>query len=245
MDYPMNLASTSVFCTTLGTKTRLLFILAFASILSGCGGDGSSSQAQTESTTEEQYMLRVACVGDSITEGTGLRNPSQESYPAQLASKLGDGWSVGNFGKKSATVLKNGTTPYWNTHVFTLSRDFNPDIVIIMLGTNDAKPVNWQYKSKFIANYTELIQVYKNLTSHPIVYICYPPPVYGEPAGITDARIKNEVIPMIAQVASQNSVEVIDIYSTLSNKKSLFPDKVHPNKEGAEQLAHKVYQTIY
>ena len=219
---------------------KLLFIVIATFVLSGCGG--SSSDSDTPPDTEK---LRVSCVGDSITEGTGLSNPSQDSYPAQLSSMLGTGWEVGNFGKKSATVLKSGTTPYWNTSKFVPSHEFNPDIVIIMLGTNDAKPINWVNKSRFIGNYNELIQSYKNLSSQPKVYICYPPPVYGEVAGITDARIKNEIIPKISQIASLNDVEVIDIYTALSNKRALFPDKVHPNREGARLLAQKVYQTIY
>jgi lysophospholipase L1-like esterase len=219
---------------------KLWLIVAATFILSACGG--SSSETSTPPTTENP---RISCVGDSITEGTGLSNPSQESYPAQLASMLGTGWEVGNFGKKSATVLKSGTTPYWNTSTFVPSHEYNPDIVVIMLGTNDAKPINWANKSQFIEHYSELIQGYKTLPSQPKVYICYPPPVYAEVAGITDARIKNEIIPKITQIASLNEVEIIDIYTTLSNKKALFPDKVHPNKEGARILAEKIYQTIY
>jgi len=219
---------------------KLLFIVIVTFILSSC--DGFSSDSNTPLNTGK---LRVSCVGDSITEGTGLNNPSQDSYPAQLSSMLGAGWEVGNFGKKSATVLKNGTTPYWNTSKYVPSHDYNPNIVIIMLGTNDSKPINWAYENQFIENYNELIQTYKNLSSKPQIYICYPPPLYGNVAGITDAHIKNKLIPKITQIASFNGVEVIDIYSVLSNKKSLFPDKIHPNKKGARLLAQKVYQAIY
>ena len=158
---------------------------------------------------------------------------------------LGQDWEVQNFGKKSATLMKSGSLPYWNTSPFVPSHDFNPDVVVIMLGTNDAKSYNWANNAPFVSDYRELIQSYKNFPSTPRVYICYPPPVYAVVAGITDARIRNEVIPKIAQVAAANGVEVIDIYSTLSNKKSLFPDNVHPNKEGARQLAQAVYQAIY
>lgn len=219
---------------------QVFLIVIAVFIVSGCSNASSKDDTSIDTTN-----VRVSCVGDSITEGTGLSNPSKDSYPAQLSSMLGTGWEVGNFGKKSATVLKSGTTPYWNTSTFIPSHDFHPDIVIIMLGTNDAKPINWVHKTHFVENYSELIQSYKNLSSHPKVYICYPPPVYGEVAGITDARIKNEIIPKIRQIASRNDVEVIDIYTSLRNKRTLFPDKVHPNKEGARLLAQKVYQTIY
>jgi len=213
----------------------LLFLVIF---ILGCG-----STSDTSNTTVNS--LRVACVGDSITAGTGLSNPLQDSYPVQLQSILGQNWDVGNFGKKSATLMKNGSLPYWNTSAFTLSHEYNPDIVVIMLGTNDAKPGNWINNSTFISDYTELIQTYKNLPSQPTVYICYPPQVYGIVAGITNSRIVNEVIPKIADVARVNGVGIIDIYSVLSNKKELFPDKIHPNKEGARLLAEKVYQIIY
>ena len=225
-------------------KILLLSILSIGII--GCGST-SESVSETPDTpgTPSHTLTRVACVGDSITEGTGLSNPGQDSYPAQLSTIVGQDWDVRNFGKKSATLMKSGSLPYWNTSPFVPSHEFNPDVVIIMLGTNDAKPGNWTNNSTFVSDYTAMIQSYKNLPSQPIVYVCYPPPVYAVVAGITDARIKNEVIPKIAQVASENGVRVIDIYSALSNKKALFPDNVHPNKEGARQLAQTVYQTIY
>ena len=220
---------------------KLLLLVAISTLFISCG---SSSDVGND-VPEEVIDLRVACVGDSITEGTGLSNPAEDSYPSQLSKLLGEGWNIQNFGKKSATLMKSGSSPYWNTDQFIPSHDYNPDIVVIMLGTNDAKPTNWTNNSQFISDYTDLIKSYKNLPSEPIVYICYPPPVYGTVAGITDTRIKNEVIPKIAEVALKNGVSVIDIYSALSNQKELFSDLVHPNQEGARQLAETVYQTIY
>ena len=219
---------------------KVLLLTIVSIVIIGCGSTSDNSL-----DTPPNTLNRLACVGDSITEGTGLSNPRQDSYPAQLSIILGESWDVRNFGKKSATLMKNGSLPYWNTIPFVPSHEFNPDVVVIMLGTNDAKPGNWANHSTFVSDYTALIQSYKNLPSQPIVYICYPPPVYAVVAGITDTRIKNEIIPKIAQVASENDVRVIDIYSALSNKKVLFPDNVHPNKEGARQLAQTVYQTIY
>lgn len=58
---------------------------------------------------------RVACVGDSITYGAGIADRDRDSYPAQLASMLGDKWVVKNFGHSGATLLKNGDLPYVKT----------------------------------------------------------------------------------------------------------------------------------
>jgi len=223
---------------------RVLVWGLFTTFMLGCGSTSTVEDTPVE-TPVDNTPIRVACIGDSITEGTGLRNPSKDSYPTQLQQMLGEGWNVQNFGKKSATLMKAGSFPYWNTAPFTPSHDFKPDIVIIMLGTNDAKPGNWANNAPFVSDYTALIESYKTLDSQPSIYICYPPPVYAVVAGITDARIKNEVIPRIAKVASDTSTPVIDIYNTLKNKASLFPDKVHPNTEGARQLAEVVYEKIY
>jgi len=234
---------------------KLILITAMSTLFIACGGssDNSSQNTTVSQPAEESIsdnvnqstLLRVACVGDSITAGTGLSNPEKDSYPSQLSGMLGEGWEVQNFGIKSATLMKSGSLPYWNTSMFNPSHDYNPDIVVIILGTNDAKPNNWVNKDQFIPDYTALIESYKNLPSQPIVFVCYPPPVYAEVAGITDQRIKGEVIPKISQVASINGVAVIDVYTALSNKKELFPDNVHPNVEGARQLAQTVYRSIY
>lgn len=230
---------------------NLWFLVFASSILIGCGGSSSSSTEEVTPTTqvqdsqEESGTLRVACVGDSITEGTGLDDPASESYPAQLSNILGEGWEVQNFGKIHSTLLKNGSYPYWNTTQYASSLEFKPDVVVIMLGTNDTKPVNWKINDQFISDYTDLIASYKNLPSQPIIYICYPPPAYGSVAGITDTVIKNELIPKIAEVAALHGITIIDNYTVLTGKKELFPDLVHPNVEGAGIIAQNVYETIY
>src|SRR5512138_1808239 len=83
---------------------------------------------------------KIACVGDSITAGYGLSNAAQQSYPAVLQSLLGSKHTVQNFGTSGCTLLKKGDQPYWNDGNFGASDTFKPDVVIIMLGTNDAKP---------------------------------------------------------------------------------------------------------
>src|SRR5262245_38214685 len=112
---------------------------------------------------------KIACVGDSITYGYGLGNPSTESYPARLQAALGAAHMVQNFGVSGTTLLKKGDAPYWNTAQFGTSGSFGPDVVVIMLGTNDAKPQNWSRKAEFSADYQELVQHYRALGA--LVYV--------------------------------------------------------------------------
>src|SRR5579885_3646478 len=56
--------------------------------------------------------IRVACVGDSITYGAGIKDREHNSYPAQLQKLLGDGYEVRNFGVNGRTLLSKGDLPY-------------------------------------------------------------------------------------------------------------------------------------
>ncbi|MEY4378897.1 MAG: hypothetical protein RLZ85_778, partial [Verrucomicrobiota bacterium] len=52
-------------------------------------------------TARAAEPIKVACVGDSITLGSGAQKG--KSYPAQLQGLLGDGYQVGNFGVSGRT----------------------------------------------------------------------------------------------------------------------------------------------
>jgi acyl-CoA thioesterase-1 len=106
---------------------------------------------------------RIACVGDSITYGYGLASPSQQSYPAVLQTLLGTQHTVSNFGTSGCTLLKKGDKPYWNDANFGASDAFKPDVVVVMLGTNDAKPQNWAYQADFASDYGSMIDHYRAL----------------------------------------------------------------------------------
>jgi lysophospholipase L1-like esterase/pimeloyl-ACP methyl ester carboxylesterase len=188
--------------------------------------------------------IRVACVGDSITFGATIKDRSNNSYPAQLGGMLGSGYVVRNFGVNGATLLKKGNKPYWKTKQFGPAHAFNPDVVVIKLGTNDSKPVNWQYKADYVSDYVALIESFRSLPSEPDIWICYPVPAYPGNFNITDKVMKEEVIPLIDEVAKRAQVERIDLYSALSHKAELFQDKVHPNAEGARIMAETISSII-
>jgi acyl-CoA thioesterase-1 len=194
--------------------------------------------------SENYHRPRIACVGDSITYGLSISNRSSNSYPEQLAEMLGNQVSVRNLGVSGTTLLEKGDKPYLKTLEFNLAHEFKPNIVVILLGTNDTKPINWKYKSNYIKDYIALINSFKRIDSNPNIWICYPVPVYSKPGSTTDKIIRNEIIPMINIIASQTNVRIIDLYKPLSNKQHLFPDFVHPNAEGAKIIANEVFNAI-
>ena len=186
--------------------------------------------------------LKLACVGDSITQGSGAANGM--SYPAQLRALLGPEWEVGNFGVGGRTLLKKGDHPYWQEDAFKKARDFSPDAVVIMLGTNDTKPQNWKFKDEFEGDYRELVKTFQDLKSSPRVYICRPVPV---PApgnyGINEEALQQQM-PILAKLTSELKTGTIDMYAALEGKPQLLPDRVHPNTEGAGEMAKAAFQTL-
>ncbi|SHM64808.1 Lysophospholipase L1 [Cyclobacterium lianum] len=190
-----------------------------------------------------QQPVKVACVGNSITEGPGRKH--RDSYPMQLQRKLGDAYLVKNLGVGARTLMKKGDFPFWREPQFKQAMVFKPDILIIKLGTNDSKPQNWIHKENFITDYVEMVEILKNnMPENGKIYLCLPAPVFEDNYGITEKVIVNEMTPMIRDVAKKTESEIIDLHEALKPYGELFPDGVHPNREGAGVLADAIKRHI-
>ncbi len=205
----------------------------------------------TVNAKETSQVIRVACVGDSITEA-GLLKES-ERYPGQLGEILGDKYIVKNFGKSGATLLKKGRYPsYWKTSEYKKSHEFNPDIVIIMLGTNDSKGGNWsKHSASFVSDYIALIETYQELESKPEIFIVLPPPAFSGRFGINGKIIAEEIIPLTRTVAKKANLKIIDLNAVLvdkikdpKNKKLLYRDGIHPTIAGSTVIAETIAKAI-
>ena len=188
--------------------------------------------------------IRVACIGNSITYGDRIVNRMYDSYPAVLGRLLGTGYNVKNFGICGCTLMNKGDHPYMETWAWKAALTFNPDIVIIKLGTNDSKSFNWQHKADFKKDLQAMLDTLEALPSHPQIYLCYPSKAYLTGSRINDSIIADGIIPLIRQVARKNNLPVIDIYSAMDGKPELFPDNVHPNEKGAAIIARTIYNAL-
>jgi len=195
-------------------------------------------------TADYDEVIRVACVGDSITFGAGIRDRQQNSYPVQLGRMLGPKWETRNFGINGATLLKAGDKPYWRQRAFTDATGYRPHVVIIKLGTNDTKPQNWRHQDQIEADCKALIAHFAALPSKPRIWLCCPVPAYPERWGIRDSVIREELIPLIRATADETGVSLIDLYEPLSGKPELFPDKIHPNAAGARLMAEAIHHAL-
>ena len=224
------------------TTFRILIVLGILGILPfGCHDNSQSKYIRVEDYSEP---IRVACVGDSITFGLGIEDRTKNSYPARLGQFLGEKWRVRNFGVSCATMLKKGNKPYGQQQAFHDALAFQPHVVIIKLGTNDAKPPNRQFQEDFEDDYNEMIHEFAELASRPKIWICLPLPAYSNNWGIRDSVIRTELIPAIRKIARARHVPVIDLYQPFRNQMHFFLDNVHPNAQGAFLVAKIIYQAI-
>ncbi len=188
--------------------------------------------------------IKVACVGNSITYGAYVINREKNNYPAQLQAYLGDKYEVKNFGVSATTALYKGLYPYVDTEKYRESLEYNPDIVIIKLGTNDANERNDAYRSTFPKDYRRLVDEYLNLPSHPQVILLTP--VHCFLLSNQDEVIKAEIIPVIEQTAYERNLDIVNLHNLFGDEwiEFLMPDKLHPSNIGAGMLAQKIYQYI-
>lgn len=186
-------------------------------------------------------QTRIACIGNSITFGSQLKDRSAEAYPAQLQSMLGPSFKVMNFGVSGATLLKNGNKPYMETPAWKEALNSAPDVVFIKLGTNDSKLVNRKFYPEFKSDYKEMIRGLRQLPSKPRVILLTPIATFTtDTTKIWDVAITRSIIPMIREIAYEEGLELLDLHSLFLDKEGLLPDKIHPNAEGARVIAARL-----
>lgn len=187
-------------------------------------------------TRVSAQIIRVACVGDSITEWS--------NYPEELQKMLGDGYKVENFGVAGSAVTKGSDFPYTNQSAYEAIKEFGPQVVIIMLGTNDAKTVNHDQLSSFVSDYAEIVDYCESLPDDQQIYLVKPPPIYNNTLGLEDSNLEQGVIPMIEQVADDKDLPMIDVNSVMADHSEYFKDGVHPNDDGAEVIATTINDAL-
>ena len=207
--------------------TSLAGILGLVLVLAGCS----------------KPVSRVACVGDSITEGYGLAVQSKTGYPVQLDSMLGPDFAVMNMGRSATTLQKKGDFPYWICKEFSDVFVYRPNIIVIMLGTNDTKPQNWN-AARYQHDYQALIDTFRTISTHPRIYLNLPPKVFKTKWGINDSTMVHGVLPIVKRLAQKNKLPLIDVYDQMARQGANFSDSIHPNADGAKILAGIVAQKL-
>ena len=213
--------------------------------------------------TPRPDAIRVACVGNSITEGFGIDMCGAYGYPAELQKLLGSDYWVKNFGVSARTMLNKGDYPYMNEQAWQDAQAFKADVVLIKLGTNDSKPENWQYGAEFRQDLEQMILTLRpdlaqpvgkkgrkspnkptkpttptTPTAKPQIILMTPIPAFKPTWNISDSVIVNGIIPVQQEVAQKYGLQVIDLHTLYANDgDKMLKDGIHPDGKGAHRLA--------
>lgn len=197
--------------------------------------------------SKKQKTVRVACIGNSITYGTGIADRTSDSYPSQLQRLLGSNYQVGNFGKPGATLLYHGHRPYVKQEEFKEAIAFKGDIAVMHLGINDTDPRNWpNYRDEFVKDYLSIMDSLRAANPKVRIILARMTPIADRhPRFVSGTKQwHGEIQTAIETVARVSRAELIDFYEPLYPYPYLLPDAIHPNPEGAGILAKTVYSGI-
>lgn len=192
-----------------------------------------------------EQALRVACIGNSITDGMGIDMSEVYGYPAVLQRLLGKNYNVKNFGVSARTLMNKGDLPYMKEQAWADAQAFLPNIVVIKLGTNDSKDYNWIHGADYGTDLQKMVDTLRALPSKPQIYVCSPIPA-ARIWGISDSVIVNGEIPAIKRVVKKNKLAYIDLHTEFKPTEGLMQrDGIHPTDKGAAQLAKIIAAHIH
>ncbi|MGM9604454.1 MAG: GDSL-type esterase/lipase family protein [Faecousia sp.] len=198
----------------------------------------------------------IVALGDSITFGSGVvKTRTSDSWETKLEKLLGGSYQVLNYGISGATLQDEGDCPYWNMPDKALqgypeaALALNPEIVILMLGTNDSKPYNWN-RERYEAQLDRRVKELKASPSVKRLILMCPPfacPADGSDTvafDILNETIRDEIVPIVKKCAAENEVECIDLYALTEGHSEYFTDGVHPNSYGNRVIASQIHKHI-
>ncbi len=199
---------------------------------------------------------RIACIGDSITQGTGSGTFDTKSYPAQLYAKLvGEGKNViiSNYGCGGTKVTDFQGMYYRDGLAYTVSvEETDADIVILGLGINDRGFVGNTVSPRdlFKEEYENLLKSYTDNPNTEKLYAttatyCYE--YANEISQIVRLFQKETVNKMAAE--GNEKVAVIDLFELLLedfiDDKGLGSDRLHPTADGYTVYMNAIYNAIF
>lgn len=218
------------------------------------------------SVIKDTTTKRIVCCGDSITYGH-MASSQDKSYPSVLQQHLGSDYSVLNFGRNGATVIDDYPlvpdryAPYNKSPEFLQAAASSPDIVILMLGMNDANPthhfnasaggkISPYYQQVYRQALEQLIIEFQQLPSKPSIILgcttrmCRTPGTIFTEDYVRDFDHNLTVIRTIQKsIAEKMNISYADTLTQMDNP-AYYRDGCHMTDAGYCTLAKRFYDTL-
>ncbi|WP_320198958.1 SGNH/GDSL hydrolase family protein [Agrobacterium sp. rho-13.3] len=201
----------------------------------------------------------ILAFGDSLTWGadpaTGLRHPPEYRWPEVLEAELGGKAKVlaEGLGGRS-TCYDDHTGPACRNGAkaleVSLASHMPLDLVIIMLGTNDLKPVHGGQAESALSGMRRLAQIvetfpYKPRSAQPKLLIVAPPPCVAGPAGAPAAGRRIAESERLAPLYEKLAAEVNCAFFDAGSVASASPvDGVHLEAEATAKIGRALVAPV-
>ena len=201
---------------------------------------------------KQEKIIRIGCVGDSITAGTGLKNARQDAFPAQLEKLLQNNTTVFNFGDGGKTMRNDlGVDSYVNSGTYRklIQIADSLDIVTVMRGTNDAYHAKgWTEieKSTFRQDCKALFGVLHQKNPAMQFVLMNSPECFGDnhtrynmpPLRVLQKELADELND------AGYPTRYFDMYAVTKPLGEHFPDRLHPNEKAHFMMAEALSRVI-
>ena len=210
--------------------------------------NGQSCASDTFKVSSKS-AFNIACIGDSLT---AVRHDTPiNCYPYNLGLILGEDYMVHNFGVSGTSITSGGVSgAYTATEQYTESLDIDADVIIILLGTNDAKPWENGAKESFKEDYKALVNSYREKFPEAEIYLVTSPTVSSDNSlNIPGAIIDSEIVDMQLELAEELELPILDFHEAFDKVNPFeegycLEDGVHFNEKGAKFLAGLIHEFI-
>ncbi len=244
--------------------TKVLFAATYANGALGASNAFLSKLSDLEKIKNMKFegtkeVIRVACVGDSITYGATSTNKVQ-NYPAYLQEMLGLDYYVFNAGVDGYSIVSTDQYAYKKTVEFQQVKSFKPDVVLFALGTNDANPTpnqpykNWEDEAndranKFVQSTNELFDAFIKVNADVQIIMLLPSALFkvGDDAWNADAwnaNLDKYVTPNLKKIAEERKLKTVDLHSWSLNNKEVFVDGLHPKDTTYKTFAQFIFDSV-
>lgn len=227
---------------------------------SGGGSEVSGENATTEGITvtdvDGDGVIRVACIGDSITAGDeGCNYPLfLQEYLNHLGETNGKKYEVKNFGKGAAACRHyledldgDGVAEayfYYDDPTYQGSLSYAADVVIVQMGTNDGLTGNYELTGDYYINdyTTYLVKPYQEkgaqviVATSPYAYTLFLSDISNVNVGIRGLQL---------QIAEDLDLPVVDMNRFTANHEECTKDGVHGNYSGYHMMAQVYYEYVF
>jgi lysophospholipase L1-like esterase len=187
----------------------------------------------------------IICMGDSLTESEFGYYPQhlsgllkRKGIPARVISAARPGNTSGEY----LDFLRRSDL---------LSRIL-PDVVVVMLGTNDVRiDRDSTPLAQFRHNLKSIISLIKNRYypkgKIPLIFLATIPPIFKVDLKTFDEssrlRVDDEIVPAIKKLAREEGIRILDVHDFFRKRPGLLPG-IHPRKKGYYALAVYVFESI-